>query len=134
MRSFFRVAIAAAALAITAPAFAGSFFPDVEGQYASDAVKNKDIAAKLSKEGKKVAKDYINVSGPVEKKGDILVIKGCVPHACTIAEGLILADTASGDVFTFWTDNGKNAVKSDAKGELPAAVKKIVDAWKGGLS
>lgn len=138
----FAFAFATLVAAFAAPALAaGSHYTSLVGKAGYEAMADKELQSKLPKPTVKTLNDLINVSGSAELIGGrFVVFSGCMPHACTIAEGLVVADTETGAVLAFTTQNGRKNLKESASsdwksiGALPAALTAKIEEWKNNLS
>jgi hypothetical protein len=140
-----RRAIAAAVVALlsVSQAQAANHYAALVGKYGFDVVSDQGVRSQLPKKDADALSAHIAVSGPSTLvDGRFLVAKGCAPHSCTVAEGLVVADTETGAVYGLYTDDGKRGVRETSRAawdravgpSLPRGVREAVAAWKTNLS
>lgn len=135
-----RLAMAAAALLLSAPALAGGDVLPLTARWpfetASDPGFRRLVGETLAKELEPLLE-----SGPRSRSvdGRWVVVEGCRPHSCDVAATFVLVDGETGSVRVWRTTSGKAGVRTETPrttdaAPLPRAVADLLDGWLARLS
>ncbi len=128
------VALAGSAIIFNSSSAATAGDPDYAkyvGKYPSEMFKRepgvKTRLRTLLGASYKSFTDRMQVETPIEKDGDILIMRGCMAHSCTIEEALLAIDSNDGKLYVALRFDGKFSKTFPAdRSKLPAALKRAM--------
>ena len=74
--------------------------------------------------------ERMQVETPIEKDNDMLIMRGCMAHSCTIEEAILAIDLNDGKLYVALRLNSKFSKTFPAnRSQLPDALKRAME-WK----